>query len=130
MHSGKLRLSLHRLGIVVEHGKPAEALLEPLGYRHLSNHTPKDQLPGRIEKPVGQGVDDIIPGAGLGLVDYLWRLRTAPAGHQGTSVRSAAERRGMTPTILHHPARNPKNLARNPLKGQHPSPTSRNFARP
>jgi hypothetical protein len=32
----------------------------------------------------------------------------------------------MTPTTLHHPARNPKNLARNPLKGQHPSATSPN----
>ena len=32
----------------------------------------------------------------------------------------------MTLTTLHHPAQNPKNLARNPLKGQHPSATSRN----
>ena len=64
-------------------GQPAEAVLEPLGNRHLSNHTPKDQLPGGIEKPVRQGVDDVIPGAGLGLVERLGRLGAAPAGHQG-----------------------------------------------
>jgi hypothetical protein len=126
MHSGKLRLSLHRLGIVVEHGKPAEALLEPLGYRHLSDHTPKDQLPGRIEKPVGQGVDDIIQARASAWSSAFGGSGRPLPGTRGTSVRSAAERRGMTPTTLHHPARNPKNLARNPLKGQHPSATSRN----
>ena len=125
MHSGKLRLSLHRLGIAVEHGKPAEALLEPLGYRHLSNHTPKDQLPGRIEKPVGQGVDDIIPGAGLGLVERLRRLGTAPAGHQGHERESAAERRGMTPTTLHHLSPKPQKPGAQPIER---TASERNFA--
>ena len=127
MHSGKLRLSLHRIGIVVEHGKPAEALLEPLGYRHLSNHTPKDQLPGRIEKPnlSGKASTTSFQARASTWSSALGGSGRPRPGIRGTSVRSAAERRGMTPTTLHHPARNPKNLARNPLKGQHPSATSR-----
>ena len=80
MHGGDRRLGPQDLGIVVHQGQSAEALLEPLGNRHLGNHTPKDQLPGRIEKPVRQGVDNVIPSSGLGLVERLWRLRTAPAG--------------------------------------------------
>ena len=64
-------------------GEPAETLFEPLGYRHLRHRAAKDKLAGGIEKPIGQGIDDIIPDAGLDLVERLWRLRTAPAGHQG-----------------------------------------------
>ena len=127
MHSGKLRLGRHGLGIVVHHGQPAEALLEPLGYRHLSNHTPKDQLPGRIEKPVGQGVDDIIPGAGLGLVERLWRLRTAPAGHQG-------HKRKIGCGASRHDAHNPTPSGPKPEKPSaqpiERTASERNFAQP
>ena len=99
MHCGKLRLGLHRLGIVLEHGQAAKALLEPLGDRDLRHQAPKNKLPGRIEKPIGQGVDDIIPGAGLGLVKRLWRLGRPLPGTRGTIERSACERRGIRPSL-------------------------------
>ena len=82
MHGGDLRFGRHSLGIVLEHGKPAQAVLEPLGDRHLRHQAPKDKLPGRIEPAVGQGVDHVIPRAGLDLVERLWRLGAAPAGQQ------------------------------------------------
>ena len=81
--AGDLRLGLEGLGIVVHQGKPAKALLQPLGNCDLRHRPPKDELPGRIEKPVRQGVNHVVPSAGLGLVERLWRLGAAPAGHQG-----------------------------------------------
>jgi hypothetical protein len=123
MHCRKLRLGLR---IITHIGQPAETLFEPLGYRHLRHRAAKDKLAGGIEKPVRQRVDDVIPGAGLDLIERLGRSGRPLPGSKGTIERSASERRGMTPTTLQHPARNPKNLARNPLKGQHPSATSCN----
>jgi hypothetical protein len=127
MHSGKLRLGRQGLGIITHIGQPAETLFEPLGYRHLSNHTPKDQLPGRIEKPFGQGVDDIIPDAGLDLVERLWRLRTAPAGHQG-------HKRKIGCGASRHDAHNPTPSSPKPEKpGAQPierTASERNFTQP
>ena len=95
MHGGDLLLGLQGLGIVVHLGQAAQPTLEPLGNRDLRHRAPKDKLPGRIEKPVRQGVNHVVPGAGFGLVERLWRLGRPLPGTSGTIERSAAERRGM-----------------------------------
>jgi len=83
MHCRKLRLGRQGLRIITHIGQPAETLFEPLGYRHLRHRAAKDKLAGGIEKPVRQRVDDVIPGAGLDLVERLGRLGAASAGQQG-----------------------------------------------
>ena len=127
--AASVRLDFQRLGIVLHQGKPAKALLEPLGDRDLRHRAPKDELPGGIEPAVRQGVNDVIPSAGLDLVERLGRLGTALAGQErhNRKVGGGASRHGGN---LYHPAAKAENLARNPLKGQHPQPTSRNFAQP
>ena len=115
MHGSDRLLGLQSLGIFVHQGKPAKALLEPLGNCDLRHRAPEDKLPGRIEPAVGQGVDHIIPSAGLDLIERLWRFGAALAGQErhNRKVGGGASGHGEK---LYHSAAKAENLARNPLK--------------
>jgi hypothetical protein len=87
-------LGLQCLGIVRQQGKPAQTGLQPLGDGDLANCTAQDDLAGGVEPPIGQGVDHVVPSAGLDLSSFGGAGRPLPRSI-GTIERSASERRGM-----------------------------------
>ena len=99
-----------------------ETRFQPLDDRHLGGYAAKDKLPGRIEPLAGQGVDDVVPGARLGLIERLGGSGRPLPGNIGTMEISAAERRGIgcklpsNPRLIHEPVRLPERSARTPAK--------------
>jgi hypothetical protein len=86
MHDGKLGLGRQRL-LVTAHGREiAKTGLKALGDRDLSGRTAQDDLAGRIKPLPRQSVDDIIPSAGLDLVEDARRLGATSAGNHGNDV--------------------------------------------
>ena len=80
MHDGKLGLSLQRLLVTAHSREIAKAGLEALGDRDLSGRAAQDDLAGEVDPLAGQGVDHVVPGASLDLIERFGRFRAASAG--------------------------------------------------
>jgi hypothetical protein len=100
VHASEHLFSFQRFGIVPHHGEIAQPGLDALGDRDLADQATKDKLRSGVDPLTGQGVDDVVPGAGLDLIERLWRLGAALPGSIGTIERSASERRGVTRASL------------------------------
>jgi len=113
MHGGELGLGRESVRIVVHQGEIAQPNLDPLGDRDLGGYAAEDELPGGIDPLAGQGVNHIVPGASLDLIERFGRRRTALAGQHRhkREIRSGASSHAREPTP------NVKNSPPNPLKG-------------
>ena len=107
---------------IVAHGREvAKAGLKALGDRHLSGRAAQDDLAGRIKPLSRQSVDDIIPSAGLDLVEDARRLGATSAGNHRNDARVGSERLGMGGRALSR---------HDPLNGQNPTAKSLKGLRP
>ena len=77
---GHVGRGFKRFGVLRHHGELTQTGLETLGDRHLSGDPAKDNLAGEVDPVAGQGVDDVVPGPRLDLVERFRRLRPAPSG--------------------------------------------------
>ena len=80
MHDRKLGLGRQRLGIVAHGREIAQPGLKALGDRDLSGRAAQDDLAGEVDPLAGQGVNHVVPGASLDLIERFGRFRAASAG--------------------------------------------------
>jgi hypothetical protein len=103
-------LGLQSLRIVLEQGKPAQAVLQAFGDDDLADQATQDELRGGVKPLRGQSVDHIVPGLGFDLIELLWRRGAALAGQHWheRNIRSGASRHDAgEPTISPAKVRKP-----------------------